>query len=324
MNDEKDDNYWFRFILKLIYRDELKELRNQIKEQSKYKFTIPLAKSNNKNIRLLYENDYKMPRESINLLHQANITLKSTKLLLGSKRIVDTNTLIRSSFEYILMGMMTYFNGNVYEEYKKLGLKLEDRKFTKIQQLINRFKTKLKIIDNELFSIYNNRMLGKILTDFYDKLCLYTHSSLVVNGMIEAKINGDEDFFIVIAKQNVLFLEILLNICLKYITKDKSFELDYIYIFVVLIFMYYEIDYEKYTTEYIQKYKYIMYIDLNKDFFEKDIVGIDAINNMVKYINEIIGNNPEEFIKTIKELVGINSDVTGSGVTKFGTVSSNV
>ncbi len=306
MNEEKDNNYWARLILKLIFKDELKEMRNQIKVETKNKFIIPLSKNINNNIGLLYKNDYKIPRECINLLHQASITLKSAKNLLRYKRIVDINTLIRSSFEYILMGMMIFLNDNVYEEYKKLGLKLEDRNYTKIQQLINKFKTKLKIIDNELFSIFNNRTLGELLTNFYDKLCLYTHSSLVVNGMIEAKLNDDENFFIVIAKQNVLFLEILLNSCLKYITQNELYKLDYIYAFLIIFFMYYEIDYEKYTTEYLQKYKDMLYIDLNKEFLKNDIIGVDTINKLAKDIDEIIGNNPERFIEIIKSF--LNSD----------------
>ena len=157
-----------------------------------------------------------------------------------------------------------------------------------------------------LFSIFNNRTLGELLTNFYDKLCLYTHSSLVVNGMIEAKLNDDENFFIVIAKQNVLFLEILLNSCLKYITQNELYKLDYIYAFLIIFFMYYEIDYEKYTTEYLQKYKDMLYIDLNKEFLKNDIIGVDTINKLAKDIDEIIGNNPERFIEIIKSF--LNSD----------------
>ena len=301
--DKEEENYWLRLIIKIIFQDELQDLRKQVKKESKYKFLIPLARNNKENIRLLYENNYKMPRESVNLLHQANITLNSAKILLRTKRIVDVNTLIRSSFEYILMGMMILFDDNVYEEYKILGLRQEDRKYTKIQQLINKFKKNLKKIDKELFSIHSNRKLGEYLTDLYDKLCLYTHSTLIVNEMMEVKLNDDEDLFIIIAKQNILFLEILLNSCLKYITKNETFQLDYIYVFLTFAFMYYEVDYRKYKPDYLQKYKNMLYGDVNKDFFENSKLDIDYINESAREIDEILCSNPEEIIKLIKSLI---------------------
>ena len=305
MSEEKDENYWNRLLLKIIFQEDFKKLEKEIRQKVKYKFLIPLEKGNNENLKLLYENDYGIPRESMNLLHQANDTLKNAKKLLKTKSIVDINTLIRSSFEYIMMGMMIVFDQKVYEEYKILNLKTEERNHTKIQKLINKFKSKLKEINPELFSEYSNRTIRDLMTDFYDKLCLYTHSSLVVNEMIEVKLNGDEDFFLVNAKQNIYFLKIILNSCLKYITKNEKYRIDYLYVFLSFILLFYEIDYRKYTSEYLQKYKDMMYLNINKEFFDNDGIYIDQINNMAREINEIIENNPPQIIEGIRKLLEV-------------------
>ena len=59
--------------------------------------------------------------------------------------LVDSNTLLRSAFENLIMGMMIYLDSNVYEEFKKLGMNDEERVYTKQQKLRNLFKAKLKI-----------------------------------------------------------------------------------------------------------------------------------------------------------------------------------
>ena len=72
--------------------------------------------------------------------------------------------------------------------------------------------------------------------EFYDKLCLYTHSTLVVNAMIEVGINNDEDLFISINKVNVYFLEILVYVCLKYLSKNEEISIESpIFIFDITI-----------------------------------------------------------------------------------------
>ena len=72
-----------------------------------------------------------MPKESCNLLNQSYTTIKNVQKLIRNKSLVDSNTLIRSAFENLIMRIMIYLDSNVYEEFKKLGLKDEERIFTK-------------------------------------------------------------------------------------------------------------------------------------------------------------------------------------------------
>ncbi len=125
------------------------------------------------------------------------MTIKNVQKLIRNNSLVDSNTLIRYAFENLIMEIMIYLDSNVYEEFKKLGLKDEERIFTKQQKLRNLFKTKLKLINNDMFGDMSNRQIQKLLDEYYDKLCLFTHSTLVVNEMVEVTLNSDEDLFLI-------------------------------------------------------------------------------------------------------------------------------
>ena len=94
-------------IENFIAKDNLLELKEKIKVKVRYKFIIPLRKSNRENIDRLYkEKNDKLPKESVNLLNQTYMTIKNVHKLIKNKSLVDSNTLIRSAFENLIMGMM--------------------------------------------------------------------------------------------------------------------------------------------------------------------------------------------------------------------------
>ncbi len=211
-------------------------------------------------------NDDNLPNESSNLINQCYMTIKNVQKLIKGGSLVDSNTLIKSAFENLIMGMMIYLDSNVYEEFKKLGLKDKERIYTKQPKLRNLFKAKLKIIDKEMFEDISNRQIQKMQNEYYDKLCLFTHSTLIVNEMVEGTLNNDEDLFLIIAKQNMYFLEVLLNCCLKYITKDSSHLIRYDYMFVEWYIIISDIDRKKYIKGYLSKYSGLLYKEINEDY----------------------------------------------------------
>lgn len=107
------------------------------------------------------------------------MTINNVHKLIKNSSLVDSNTLIRSAFENLIMAMMIYLDSNVYKEFRKLGLKDKERVYTKQQKLRNLFKSKLKIIDKDMFGCISNRQIQKMLDEYYDKLCLFTHSTLL-------------------------------------------------------------------------------------------------------------------------------------------------
>lgn len=300
LNNEEKTKYILEFLSKI----SLNESKEILKKKAKYRFIIPLKKSNKKNVKKLYQiNDKNLPKESINLLNQSYITIENVHKLLKSKSLVDSNTLIRSSFENLIMGMMIYLDDNVYEEFKMLGLKDEERVYTKQQKLRNMFKSNLKVIDKNMFEDFSNRNLQKMLDEYYDKLCLFTHSTLIVNEMVEVIINNDENLFLIIAKSNLYFLEILLNCCLKYITKDKSNDIKYEYMFISGITLINDIDKEKYTKDYLKKYNEMLYEDINKKYLNKSNNDLKLLQREINKIDELFKENPIELIAFFESLL---------------------
>lgn len=280
-------------LLEFLTKDWLTELKGIFRNLCKSRYIVPLRKNTSKNIKKLYSiYDKKLPKESCNLLNQSYMTIKNVQKLVRNNSLVDSNTLIRSAFENLVMGMMIYLDSNVYEEFKKMGLRDEERVYTKQQKLRNLFKAKLKMIDKNMFGDMSNRQIQKLLDEYYDKLCLFTHSTLVVHEMVEGTLNNDEDLFLMIAKQNMYFLEILLNCCLKYITNDASNSIGYEYMFVGWYILISDINSEKYTKEYLSRYSGLLYEDINNDYLKQSNNDLKQLQEEMKKLDMVIKENP--------------------------------
>lgn len=280
-------------LMEFMTKDRLVELKEIIRKHCKIKCITPLRKNTSKNIKKLYLlNDYNLPKESSNLINQSYMTINNVHKLIKSSSLVDSNTLIRSAFENLIMGMMIYLDSNVYEEFKRLGLKDEERVYTKQQKLRNLFKSKLKIIDKDMFGDISNRQIQKMLDEYYDKLCMFTHSTLIVNEMVEGTLNNDEDLFLIIVKQNMYFLEVLLNCCLKYITKDSCDSIRYDYMFVGWYIIISDIDRKKYTKDYLSKYSGLLYEEINEDYLNKSNNDMKLLQEEMKKLDKLIKENP--------------------------------
>ena len=280
-------------LMEFMAKDKLIELKEIMRNRCKVRGITPLRRNTSKNIKKLYLlNDNNLPKESCNLINQCYMTIKNVQKLIKGNNLVDSNTLIRSAFENLIMGMMIYSDSNVFEEFKQLGLKDEERVYTKQQKLRNMFKAKLKTIDKDMFGDISNRQIQKMLDEYYDKLCLFTHSTLIVNEMVEGKLNNDEDLFLIIAKQNMYFLEILLNCCLKYIKKDNGNSIRYDYIFVGWYIIISDIDRKKYTVEYLSKYSGLMYEEMNEEYLSKSNNDMELLKKEMKELDKLIKENP--------------------------------
>ena len=81
------------------------------------KFIRPLKDGCIYNVSKLENEKRTKHHETISLLKQAHKTLINVDYNLKSYNLVDANTLLRSSFEYIMMAMMIQFDENVYNEF---------------------------------------------------------------------------------------------------------------------------------------------------------------------------------------------------------------
>ena len=273
----------------------------KINSSIKRKFIKPLNDGIKYNIKKLNTEKRVKYKETISLLTQSYNTLNSIDYLLKIGSIVDANSLLRSSFEYILVGMMLQFEDNVYTEFINLSIDDENaRDYTKIQKLINKFKTHLNEISSDLFKDFNREEKGNILTDLYDKLCKFTHSSLLVTSIVEIRNNDDKEVLKMLNYQNYYFIKILLFCCLKYYTNDKEHYLYKENMCFSFLLYYYQISIKlKNSKLTFEKYNELLYKDENEKYFKKNEEYNEKIKDDIVSLKDEIDN--EKFIEAIND-----------------------
>lgn len=262
-----------------------------------------LKRYNNKYLKELNICNKKINIETINLLKQANHTIKNTSKILKTGEIVDSATLMRSTMEKIMMAMMIYFDSSdTYKEFKNLK-KCGKGEFTRPSKLIDNFKLKLKEICPIIFGEFKEEELKTLLEETYEKLCLYTHSSIAVSMMIEVEKNNDEDLFIAFFYLIKNFLELLLYCCLKYLNEDYKEHIDLLCLFVSWNLPFNMIEKNKLNTEYLEKYKKYLYLDINAKVNDKYKNVIEQMKIDDAVIKEKLNNNPNVIEDYILNLI---------------------
>lgn len=293
-------------IMQLVYllqKDKLVELKELARKKSKTKFVMLMRRYINKFFKDLENNkEFKRP-ETINLLNQTRKTLKNVHKFINSKEVVDANSLLRSAFENLIMGMMINESENTYKEFINLSIDDTTRQYTKPQKLRNDFRKVLRKLDGDLFIEMSNRNLKDMLDEFYDKMCLFTHSSIVVNAMIEIEKDDDLDIYFIALKQNTYFVEMLLYLCLKYLCNYKKDPIDITYIVLGWYVLISDVSKEKVTPEKMEKLNKLLYADFNKEYLEKNKENVDFFTEEANKLQEDIQKNPTGFVELLTKLV---------------------
>ena len=293
-------------IMQLVYllqKDKIIELKELARKKCKTKFVMLMRRYINKFFKELENNkEFKRP-ETINLLNQTRKTLKNVHKFINSKEVVDANSLLRSAFENLIMGMMINESENTYKEFKNLSIDDTTRQYTKPQKLRNDFRKVLRKLDGDLFIEMSNRNLKDMLDEFYDKMCLFTHSSIVVNAMIEIEKDDDLDIYFIALKQNTYFVEMLLYLCLKYLCNYKKDPIDITYIVLGWYVLISDVSKEKVTPEKMEKLNKLLYVDFNKEYLEKNKENVDFLTEEANKLQEDIQKNPTGFVELLTKLV---------------------
>jgi hypothetical protein len=266
-------------------------------------FLRPLKEGNSKNIVKLNNHNNIYPNETVNLLTQTYYTLSNVHKLMKNNELVDANILLRSSFENLVMAMMIHFDKDTYNEFKDLKTTDGNRNKTKISTLRNEFRKYLKQICTDLFDDVSKKDIKKILDELYDKLCLFTHSTLIVSTMNEIKKNKDDQVLILLSYQNVYFIEILLFYCLIYFTHDKSHFLKSENITISWL-LYIAITAQKFKESNIdyKKYNEFLYYESNTQFFKKQKNDIEKFKNETTELENEIKEN-DKFRQSLIEFM---------------------
>ena len=293
-------------IMQLVYllqKDKLVELKELARKKCKTKFVNVMRRYVNKFFKDL-ENDKEFKRpETVNLLNQTRKTLKNVYKFIKNKEVVDANSLLRSAFENLIMGMMINESEDTYKEFINLSIDDTTRKLTKPQKLRNDFRKVLRKLDGDLFVEMSNKNLKDLLDEFYDKMCLFTHSTIVVNAMIEIEKDDDLDIYVIALKQNTYFVEMLLYLCLKYLCNYDKDPINITYVVLGWYVLISDVPKEKVTPEKMEKLNKLLYADFNKEYLEKNKENIDFLTEEAKKLQEDIQKNPTGFVELLTSLV---------------------
>lgn len=292
----------FNKFINLIAQGDLDQLKEFIRSKVKSKFVKVLRTHNSKFINNLYCNK-SIKKETINLLNQTNMSLKNVHKLIKNNSIVDANSILRSCFENLIMGMMIFYDENVYNEFINLSIDDKTRVFTKPQKLRNNFRNVLRLVDEDFFNDISNKQLKDLLDEFYDKLCFFTHSTLIVNAMVELRKKNCTSLYVFALKQNAYFIELLLYFCLKYLNKSTNKPIDATYIVLGWLVIMHDIDKEDITNESIDMIKKLLYLDINVNYLDKNKDIVESITDELKQLQEFIHLNPIGIINVLKELM---------------------
>lgn len=301
IKDELGEEKFNEFV-NLIVTGNLNELKEIARNKVKSKFVRVLRTYNSKFIINLYC-DKSIKKETINLLNQTNMSLKNVHKLIKTKSIVDANTVLRSCFENLIMGMMIFYDENVYNEFINLSIDDKTRVFTKPQKLRNDFRKILRLVDKEIFNDFSNKQLKKMLDEFYDKLCFFTHSTLIVNALVELSKENRTSLYEFALKQNAYFVELLLYFCLKYLNKSTNEPIDATYIIIGWFVIMSDVNKEDITNESIDMIKELLYIDVNVNYLDKNNDIVELATDELKQLQELISSNPIGVINVLKELI---------------------
>ena len=239
--------------------------------------------------------------ETISLLKQAHETLINVEYNLNIYNLVDANTLLRSSFEYIMMAMMIQFDENVYNEFTTLGI---ERDKTRVCEIIDKFRTHMNEISETAFKDINRKEKLSMLTELYDKLCNFTHSTLIVSTMIEINSKKEKEIFQLLMYQNYYFLKLLLFLCLKYFTNDNKHYLELRNVGFTYLFLMVNINnkLKEYKIDF-SKYNDLLYYDKNDKYLENDKKSMEKLSFELNELKIAIEENRDIFIKELLEFL---------------------
>ena len=281
----------------------MKVKKNKAEIAVRRKFLNPLKTGNKKNLSKLNSKQTIFPKETINLLTQTYNTIQNVHIFMKSKQIVEANVLLRSAFENLVMAMVIYFDEPTYTEYKNLSTTNETRYKTKPGKLRSEFKKHIKDVTEDFFEDTSKKEIKDMLDELYDKLCNFTHSTLIVSAMIEMKDTNEEDILILLSYQNIYIVEIILFYCLKYLTHDKEHFLKVTNISMSWLIYMVNISLKFKNKEHnFKKYNEFLHYDKNVEFFEKNKNDSKKTQDVWLKFSEHLKDN-EDFINAFNEFI---------------------
>lgn len=262
----------------------------------------PIKESNKENIKKIKNNKKINHQETIGLLLQAYETLNNAENNLNSFRIVDACVLMRSAFEYIAMGIVIQFDEDTFNEFKKLGL--EERDKTRIIKILDKLKKNMNEISNNFYSEISQTKKEELLQEMYNKLCNFTHSSIVVSTIVEIEDNNEKKILRLSLLQSLYFLESLLFFSLKYFMDDESHYIEWENVWLASLLTNAKVGLiSKNNNINFSKYDDFLYYKENKEYMNKNKKTKEKTKKQYNEISNYIKDNTDDFAELLKKFL---------------------
>lgn len=131
----------------------------------------------------------------------------------------------------------------------------------------------------------------------------FTHSTLIVNAMVELSKENCTSMYVFALKQNAYFVETLLYFCLKYLNNSTCEPIDITYVLIGWFIILSDINKEDIANENIDMIKELLYININTDYLDKNKNLVELATNEFKKLQETIDSNPIGVINVLKEII---------------------
>ena len=268
----------------------------------KRKVIKPIKEGNKENIKKIKNNQMINHQETTGLLLQAYETLNNAETNLNNYKIVDSCVLMRSAFEYITMGMVIQFDEDTFDEFKKLGL--EERNKTRIIKILDLLKKHMNEISSNFYSEISQKNKGELLQEMYNKLCNFTHSSLIVSTIVEIADDNEKEILRLSLLQSLYFLESLLFFSLKYFTGDDKHYIEWENVWLSSLLTNAKVGHiARINNIDFLRYDDFLYYKENEDYLNKNKKSKEKTRMQYNEISEYIKGNTEDFTMILKRFL---------------------
>lgn len=280
------------------------EYSNIFNKAIKKKIIDPINNGLRHNIGVLKSNKNTKYSETIYLLSQAYKSLSNAECLLKTGSIVDSCSLLRSSFEYMMLGFNIQFNDNTYKEFINLTISDKDRDNTKPSRLITEFRKHLNKFSADLFKNINREEKKQMLQELYDKMCFFTHGSLMVTSVSSIEKHKIKEIYILLSKINIYIMKLILELGLAYLNNDSKYQISgdslYLGYLITVIKISELINSCKEDMTMINSY---LHLDKNSEYLDKTIKESKDLKDIFNQHQEYMENNPNQLIEMFKEFL---------------------
>lgn len=273
-------------IIKITNKIFIRNIKKQIKEIKKTSF-IDEVKNN---------------------LSMAGELLIDSINMCKNKKLISSISLLRNVYEMTLKGIVVDKDSEIYDSYKiiKKKQKINKDSSKEVREYIGKnFGQFFYMIEND--EIFHRIYGAGILTYLYDKLCNYSHASIIMEELykIENKEKIIEQMIYIFLIYTMLFFY-MDAICVKMKQLDVT---ENTCIFYSIVTLYIFCEWKNNEEEFNKLRKYgdtiDLSIDLNKEYYSKEKELVLHIAQQIQDEKIIIDEN-NEIDKRLKKYCGEN------------------